>query len=521
MFKKTIYVLILTAALSFAGQVFAAELKIGLASEPSSMDPHYFILSPNVAAAAHVFERLATFDTDLQVVPQLATSWKTVADTTWEFNLRPNVTFHDGSPFTAEDVKFTIERVPNVKDARGYDRLVKMIDEVIIIDPLTIRFKTKKPAPLLPNNLANIFIISKKHGQGATSADFNSGKAMIGTGPYKFVEWKPKEHIIYKRNENYWGKKEAWDKLTFKPISSSTSRVSALLAGDVDVIDAVPPIDVKSLKNNKKFNVFEKTSYRLIYCTLDQNRDESPFVVDLKTGQILKNNPLKDIRVRKAISKAINRKAIAAKTMKGLAIPAGQLVPNGFFAVSPNLEVESYDPEGAKQLLKEAGWADGFGLTIHGPNNRYVNDSKILQAIGQMLTRIGIKTQVVAQPKNIFFPKSAKLKYSFTMLGWGNMGEPTPIMAHILHTFNKEKGYGRANRSRYSNKKFDELMETAMITVDREKQEKLLIEATDTVIGELGIIPLHFQVNVWATRKGLSYLGSSVEETYAMSVSAN
>jgi peptide/nickel transport system substrate-binding protein len=230
-------------------------------------------------------------------------------------------------------------------------------------------------------------------------------------------------------------------------------------------------------------------------------------------------NPLRDPRVRKALSKAINRDAIVERVMEGVAIPAGQLLPDGFFAVSPNLRPEPYDPEGAKKLLAEAGVADGFGLTIHGPNNRYVNDAKIAQAIAQMLARIGIETAVQTMPKNVYFPRASKLEFSFILVGWGaGSGEPSSPLGALLHTHDKSNGFGGANRGRYSNPQMDNILEQALVTVDRKEHEQLLIKATEIAIGDLGIIPLHYQVNTWATRKGLRYEARTDENTLAMGV---
>ncbi len=363
--------------------------------------------------------------------------------------------------------------------------------------------------------MSTVTIVSRKHGEGAVTKDYNSGKAMVGTGPFKFVEWVPGDRIVYTRNDAYWGQKSPWEKVIIKPISNSSSRVAALLAGDVDLIDFVPTADIEKMKKNPKMHMVRQVSNRVIYLHLDSNRDKSPFVTD-KDGKAMDKNPLKDVRVRRAISKAINRQAIVDRIMEGNAIPAGQLLPDGFFATSPNLKPEKYDPEGAKKLLAEAGWADGFGLTLHGPNNRYVNDAKICQAIAQMLTRVGIKTKVDTMPKNVFFPRGSKLEFSFLLVGWGaGTGEPSSPLGALLHTYNKETGFGLTNRGRYSNKELDAVLEEALRTVDREKHKQLLIKATEIGINDLGIIPLHYQVSVWGLRKGLDYTGRTDAYTLA------
>jgi len=306
----------------------------------------------------------------------------------------------------------------------------------------------------------------------------------------------------------------------FKPIKSDPARVAALLAGDVDMIDVVPTADIPRLKENPNVVLSQGVSNRVIYLHMDQFRDESPFITG--TGG---KNPLMDQRVRKAISKAINRPAIVERVMEGVALPAGQLLPEGFFGVSPALKPEKYDPEGAKKLLADAGYSNGFGLTLHGPNDRYINDAKICQAIGQMLARVGIDAKVETMSKSVFFSKASRggpnksPAFSFILVGWGSgTGEASSPLKSLLHTYDKEKGLGASNRGRYSNTEMDKLVQQALATVDDAKREKLLQQATQIAIEDLGIIPLHYQVNVWATRKGLAYTPRTDEYTLATSV---
>ena len=498
---------------------FSTVLKIGLKAEPSSMDPHYHNLTPNNMMSEYTFDKLIKQDNKQNLKPGLAVSWKPINDLTWEFKLRQDVKFHDGSPFTAEDVKFTLERGPNVPNSpSSFSRYMNHIKKVEIIDDNTIRFTTADPFPLMATYLSTFTVISKKHGEGAATKDYNSGKAMVGTGPFKFVEWVPGDRIVYARYDDYWGEKPEWEKVILKPISNSSARVAALLAGDVDLIDFVPTADIEKLKKNPKLTMDRSVSNRVIYLHIDSNRDVSPFVTDIN-GQAMTKNPLKDVRIRRAISMAINRPAIVSKVMEGNAIAAGQLLPDGFFAVSPNLKPVAYDPEGAKKLMADAGWGDGFGLTIHGPNNRYVNDAKICQAVAQMLTRVGIKTKVDTMPKNVFFPRGTKLEFSFMLVGWGSgTGEPSSPLGALLHTYDKESGYGGTNRGRFSNKEMDAALEEAMRTVDREKHKALLIKATEIAMEDVGIIPLHYQVNIWAMQKGLTYTARTDGYTLAIDV---
>ncbi len=508
------------AAAALAGGAWAADLRVGMKLEPSSIDPHYHNLGPNNSAARHFFDRLVHTNEKQQLGPGLAVSWKPLDDTTWEFKLRQGVTFHDGSPFTADDVIFTFERAPNVEASPSSFALYTKGKTLTKIDDFTLHITTERPYPLMPNDVSTINIISRKNGEGAKTADYNSGKAAIGTGPYKFVEWVPGDRLVMEKNPDYWGEKAAFDRVVIKPINSDPTRVAALLAGDVEMIDLVPTADIARLKTDPKVVLSQGVSNRVIYLHLDHDRDNSPFVTG--TGG---KNPLKDVRVRKAISKSINRPAIVEKVMEGIAIPAGQLLPEGFFGVSPNLKAEAYDPEGAKKLLAEAGWKDGFGLTIHGPNNRYINDAKIAQAIGQMLTRIGIEMKVETMPRSVYFSRASRggpnktPEFSFILVGWGaGTGEASSPLKSLLHTYDKERGFGASNRGRYSNPEVDRLVEDALATVDDAKREKLLQTATELAIDDLGIIPLHYQVNTWATRPGLAYTPRTDEATLIMNV---
>jgi peptide/nickel transport system substrate-binding protein len=239
----------------------------------------------------------------------------------------------------------------------------------------------------------------------AKTEDFNAGKAAVGTGPFKFAEYVPGDRIVMTANEGYWGGKPAWSKVTFKPIQSGPARVAAVLAGDVDVIEDVPTADIGKLSKDGRVSIFQTISNRVIYFHLDHFREISPHIT-AKDGTPIKN-PLRDKRVRLAISKAINRAAIVERVMEGSAIPAGQLLPEKFFGVSKNLKPERYDVEGAKKLLKEAGFEGGFKMKIHGPNGRYVNDAKIAEVVAQMLTRIGIDASVETMPPAVFFRRGS------------------------------------------------------------------------------------------------------------------
>ncbi len=511
----------LLAAAAFAVVVagawpaLAADLVIGLGTDVTAIDPHYHNVTPNNNVAAHLFGYLVQRTEKLQLEPGLATQWKTIDPLTWEFKLRKGVKFHDGSDFSAADVVASIERVPLVQNSPSpFTAFTKQIREIVVVDPLTIRFRTATPYPLMPSDMTQVAIISRAFAK-ATTDDFNSGKAAVGTGPYKLVRYAKGDRIELARNDAYWGGKTPWTKVTLRLLPQDAPRVAALLSGDVQVIENVPTTDVAQLKRDKRLATYRTVADRLIFLHMDSERDVSPFVTD-RTGKPLTKNPLKDPRVRKAMSKAINRPAIVEKVMEGEAVPSGQLVADFLFGATKNLKVEPYDPEGAKKLLAEAGYPEGFGLTIHAPNNRYVNDAKIAQAVAQMLTRVGIDTKVVAMPSSTFFTQATDLKFSLMLLGWSTgTGEASVSLKALLMTYNRDKGYGTANRGRYSNGKVDGLTEDALATVDDAKREALLQRATEIGINDTGIIPLHFQVNLWATRDGITYAPRTDENTLA------
>ena len=523
---KAVLGAVAAASLIYSASAGAKELKVGLANEPTAIDPHYHNLTPNNALASNIFETLILQDERQRLLPGLATSWKALDATTWEFKLRKGVKWHDGKPFTADDVVFSFARAPEVPNSPSSFATFTKGKTITKVDSHTIRVKTAAPHPLTPNDVSQLMIISKAAAEGASTADFNSGKAAIGTGAFRFVEWVPNDRLILERNEDYWGDKPEWSRIVIKPIKSGPARVAALLAGDVEFIDKVPTTDIPRLKTDDNLSLSQGVSNRVIYLHIDQFREDSPFV-KAKDGGAIKN-PLMDVRVRKAISKAINRDAIVERVMEGIAIPAGQLLPEGFFGVSPKLKPEPYDPNGAKKLLAEAGVPNGFKLTIHGPNDRYINDAKIAEAIAQMLTRVGIETAVETMPKAVYFKRASRggpdgsPEFSFVLVGWGaGTGEASSPLKSLIHTYDKSRGFGASNRGRHSNPEIDALIEEALATVEDDTREAMLQKATELAIGRLAIIPLHYQVNTWGARKGLSYNARTDERTLYAEVRSN
>jgi peptide/nickel transport system substrate-binding protein len=506
-----------------AAPAIAEELTIGLSSEPTAIDPHFHNLGPNNALARHIFDRLILQNEKQQLQPGLATEWKPVDDLTWEFKLREGVKYHDGSDFTADDVVCSFERAPNVPNSPSSFATYTKGKTAVKIDDYTVHIKTASPYPLMANDVSTITIVSDNVGCNGTTEEYNNGTAAIGTGPFKFVSYSPGDSIVMERNDDYWGENPIWSKVTLKPIKSGPSRVAALLAGDVDMIEGVPTTDITTLAKNDDLALSQGVSNRVIYLHLDHDRADSPFVKANGGGAI--DNPLRNHDVRMAISKAINRDAIVDRVMEGVAIKAGQLLPEGFFGVSDKLTPVEYDPNGAKELLAKAGVGDGFELTIHGPNDRYINDAKIAEAIGQMLTRVGIKTQVETMPRSVYFKRASRggpgetPEFSFILVGWGaGSGEASSPLKSLIGTHTPDKGWGASNRGRYSNPKVDDLLEKALATVKDEDRQALLAEATEIAINDGAIIPLHYQVNTWAAKKGLKYKARTDEATLAIGV---
>lgn len=502
-----------------AQPVLAQEIKIGMQGEPGTMDPQFNLLGTNTSALRNIYDTLSSRDQNLQLVPSLALSWRVVDETTWEYKLRPNVKFHDGSPFTAADVKFTIERVPNVPgNPNSYLVYVNQIKQVHVIDPLTVHFKTDGPAPLLPTNLSNIFIISSAKGV-QSPADFNSGKAAIGTGPYKFSSWQPGSPFVLERNEQYWGAKPDWAKVTFMPITRDASRVAALLSGAVDFINVVPIADLENLSKDKRFKVFAGNSAYTYMMFPDVGRDDPPGVTD-ETGKPVTKNPFKDARVREAFSIGMNRPGIVERIMEGRATVANQVLPKGFFGRAEKLAMPAYDADKARKLLADAGYGKGFGVQLACPNDRFINDAKICEAVAQNLARLNIKVELQSQPRAVFFPARAKNAFGLHMAGWGSLtGEGIYFLQAQVHTPNKELGLGAINTNGVGEPDIDQLIQRARRTLDDKQRDALIQDAMTKTFERNLIIPaLTFQT-IWAGRADkVDFKTRADEETLAIEI---
>lgn len=497
-----------------ASSALASELKLGLFADISTLDPHFNNIAPNISLSSHLFDALVNVDPNGKLVPGLATSWKAINPTTWEFKLRRGVKFNDGTDFSAEDVVFSLDRPATLTNSPGpFTSYTKQIIGKEIVDPYTVRLKTAAPYGPLALDVSTIFIVSKKAAQNATTEDFNSGKALVGTGPFQFSSFKRGDSVELVRNDHYWGAKADWDKVSFRILSADSARLAALLAGEVDAIESVPPADVPKLKNNPKFSLVQRTSWRTIFWTLDQSRDKTPDITD-KSGKPLDKNPLKDIRVRRAISLAINRQALTERTLEGLGTPASNIVAPGILGYADNLKVEKYDPEAAKKLLAAAGYPNGFALTLHGPNNRYINDDRVVQTVAQFLSRIGIQTKVETLPLSVYFGKARAGEFSMALLGWGTLAGDFGLRT-LVATSDANTGWGAWNWGQYSNSAVDKLVQSSLSSVDEKQRQEFARQAATVALTDYAVIPLHHQYATWALRRGIKYTPRIDEFTFA------
>ncbi|MBL8384973.1 MAG: ABC transporter substrate-binding protein [Burkholderiales bacterium] len=519
MLRRLLLVFLLAPALAAA----QGTLRVGIAADITSLDPHHINIGSNNNALWHVYDALTHVNADARLVPGLAESWKAIDKTSWEFRLRRGVRFHDGTELGPEDVIASIERARAAEKSGGqFGAFTKAIVEMKVVRPNIVVFRTATPYAMLPYDLSSIFVISRK-AQAASTEDFNAARvgadgtpAIPGTGPFKLAGFKRGDRVELARNDAYWGAKPAFEKVSLRILPTDGSRIAALMAGDVDMIENLPTADATRIKTSGKFTVAQKVSWRTIFFHMDQARDNPPGIAG-KDGKPLARNPFKDPRVRQAVSLAINRQAIAERVMEGLAMPAANIVSPTVFGHAFALKPASYDPDGARKLLAEAGYKDGFSLTLAAPNNRYVNDDQIAQAVAQMLTRVGIQTKVETFPMSVYLGRARNGDFPFLMLGWGSFSGDLALRA-LLATPNAEKGYGAWNWGKHSLPALDDMLDRGFQMTDDKQREANAIEAAIQAMRNVGVVPVHHQIATWAMRKGLAYGGRTDEFTFAHDV---
>ena len=475
--------------------------------DPTTMDPHaradLFVTTFDM----NMYEALLRRDRELKLKPALATEWSNIDPTTWRFKLRQGVKFHDGTPFTADDVIFSVRRATAPgSDLAGQLAVVK---EVKKVDDSTVDFITDGPAPILPNYLVGIAIMSKAwcEAHDTTSAamlkdeESYATRNANGTGPFMLKDRQPAVRTVLVKNPNWWGLKHQpidVDEVVFTRIENAATRVAALLSGELDMVYNVPPQDIEGIKTTRGMKIWETPELRTIFLGMDQSRDE------LLESNVKGKNPFKDKRVRQAFYQAIDEDAIKTKVMRGFARPTALMVGPGINGFDPTLDKRyPYDPVGAKKLIAEAGYPDGFQVGFDCPNDRYVNDEAICQAVVAMLARIGVKVNLLAQTKAKYFAKINAPGYqtSFYLLGW----TPTPLdtlhmLSNLTQTRSKDFRDGAWNEGGYSNPSLDQLIKQIQIELDSEKRNELISKALSIVKEDFAYIPLHQQIVVWATR---------------------
>lgn len=521
-FKRLAMVALLYAAsLTLAA---AQTLTIGVRGGPDSIDPHFTATGTHAEALKHVFDTLTWSGSGLEVEPRLAESWRAIDPTTWEFKLRKGVSFHDGSDFTADDVKFSIERIPMVAGPNPTTIYVRRVKETRIIDPHTIHIVTNGPAPVLPNDFIRLFIVSSKAAAGlsreSANEAFNSGKAAIGTGPYKYVSWSPKGDLVLERFDGYWGDKEPWLRHVRKEIPNDAARVAQLKAGQLDLITRVPATDVAALKRDSKLKVETIDTVYVFNLEMDQRANPPAGQITAKDGSALPKNPLLDLRVRQAIDLAIDRNTLAEISMEGLGKAVNQVVTPSIFGYNKSLPELKYDVAAARKLMADAGYADGFKVQFSFTQDRLPGDRQVGTSIVQMLAAIAIEAQANAQPAPVFFPARTRGDLSMSMSGWGTLtGEAHYTLSSLAHSNDKEQKMGAFNVLGYKNDEVDKLLQAAAVEMDEGKRRAQLEKTNELVLKDKQRLAIVSVGSAWAMQKSKVTIKPRVDEdTLAMDI---
>ena len=490
----------------------AANLRWSSQGDASTMDPHANNESFNNSQNNQVYEYLSQRDKSYNLVPWLAESWTNVDALKWVVKLRRGVKFHDGSPFTADDVVFSFDR------ARIANSTFKLYSTQAgiprKIDDYTVEFTTPVPNPLFHESIGTIFIMSKawaeKH-NAVKPQDFRgreetySARNAMGTGPYRLVSYEPGVKSVYRKNPEWWGLKHGHfegnaENVEYRPITNAATRMAALRSGELDFVLDPPVQEIAQLRQDKSLRVWEGNEIRVIFVMLDQGNPKLVF------GDAGERNPFKDKRVRQALYQAVDVQAIRSQVMRGLSVPTGILLPDPAGAGVPK-EMErrpTFDVAGARKLLADAGYPNGFSFTLHCPNDRYINDEKICLALAAMWSKIGVRTKVEAMPRAQYFPKLAKMESSAYLYGWGGgSSEAIWLLKPILHTRNTS-GAGDNNFARVSHPQLDSLITAVESEMDVKKRHAQVADAMKIVQEEYLAIPLHRQVIPWVSRSNVS-----------------
>ncbi|MGP1628882.1 MAG: ABC transporter substrate-binding protein [Giesbergeria sp.] len=501
---RQLVVTALFAALSAAAVVGHAQtIRIANQGDALSMDPHSLNESLQLSVTSNVYEPLIGRNKDLSLAPALATAWKQTSPTVWRFELRKGVQFHDGTPFTADDVLFSFARTQiDGSDMKSYTNDFK---EVRKIDDHTVEIETKTPFPILPDVISQVFIMSKKwceENKATGPVDRRKGIENAasfranGTGPFRLRERQAGVRTVFTRNGTYWGKIEGnAAEIIFTPIGNDSTRVAALLSGEVDVMEPIPVQDIDRVNQNAGTRAITGPEMRTIFLGMDQKRDE------LLYSSVKGKNPFKDKRVRQAFYQAIDIDGIKKNVMRGASNPSALMVGPGINGFDPSIKRLPYDPAAAKKLMAEAGYAEGFEVAMNCPNDRYVNDSRICQAVAANLARINVKIKLVAETKGTYFPKVLRRDTSFYMLGWTPATYDAHNALNALMACPDDKGAGQFNLGAYCNPKVDELTQKIQAETDKTKRNAMIKEAFELHSADIGHLPLHQQALAWGVSK--------------------
>jgi peptide/nickel transport system substrate-binding protein len=507
----------------FAGAASAQTLTMGVRAGPESMDPHFTATGTHSEALKHIFDTLTHSGPQLQIEPGLAESWRPIDATTWEFKLRRGVKFHDGSDMTAEDVVASIQRMQTLAGPNPTRIYVRRITDVRIIDPHTLHIITGGPSPTLPNDFIRLFVTSARATAGLTPQNsneaFNSGRAAIGTGPYRFNSWSPREQFTMDRFDGHWSGRPAWARHVRREIPNDANRVAQLRTGQVDMIVRVPAADVPTLERDRTLSVVKADTVYVFNLSFDF-REQTP-QVSAKDGSRLASNPYRDARVREAIDLAIDRRVLAEIAMEGMGTPQGQMVTPNIFGFNPALPMTTPNLARARQLLTEAGFPNGFRMSLNFTIDRLPGDRGVGTAMAQMLARIGIDVQAAGQPAAVIFPARSRGELSNIMAGWGTLtGEASYYYSSNAHTNDPQRRLGAFNWHGYSNPEMDRLIQAAEFELDDNKRRDLLRETGALFNRERVALPLASVGSAWAMRRDRVTMttGRADEETYAWDV---
>ena len=498
------------------------DLRIGMKAAIDGSDPH-LSYSPNRNVQLHVYEALVAQDDHQRPIPGLASGWRLVDPATWEFTLRDGARFHDGTPVAAADVMFSLTRAREIKGIRTYGASLRSIVAMEPAGDRGIRIRTAGPTPMLPAYLTGIAIVSATAARDAGEAEFNGGRAALGTGPYRWVRFTPGADVVLERAATYQGPAEPWQRVTFRFIPNDSARAAALLAGDVDVVDAVPAALYGRLRDDERTRLVTTTSSFNHYLYYDHFRDRALYATG-PDGAPLGRNPMRDRRVRQAISHAINRTALAERAMEGGAEPSGQVSPPGYVGYDPELAVPAYDPPLARRLLAEAGFPQGFGLTLHCTADRFAGDARTCQAVGQMLGAVGIRTAIETLPTAIFFRRGLggaggepEFTASMSMFA-STTGVAAEGMNAIVRSYDPVLGHGASNRGRYSDPVLDGLLGQVETTLDAPARDALMRQAVRRAMAEQAVTPVFFVKAAWGVRRGLGLAPRGDQYTMATGI---